>query len=146
MDTTEHDLKLLSIGYYIQAGIAGFYSLFVLAYASFLGTIFRVVSRKLEEKGQQGIPPVFVSLAATVIGIVLILVIVYTLCLFLAGQWIVRHRNRLFIYVIGAITCLAIPYGTVLGIFTFMVMQRPTAQMLFGGSPVRQPVPPPIPG
>ncbi len=131
MDTTPHDLKLLSAGYYIQGGIVGFYSLIILGYASFLGTLLPEISRSVEQHGHRGIPVGVMSIVSALIGIVALVSIGYTICLFLAGYWMARYRNLTFLYVVAAVTCLAVPYGTVLGIFTFMVMQRGSAQQLF---------------
>jgi hypothetical protein len=44
----------------------------------------------------------------------------------------------------AALSCLAIPYGTVLGIFTFMVLQRPAARAIFGQTQAPPPLPPTI--
>lgn len=141
MDTTEHDLKLLSIGYYIQAGIVGFYSLMMLAYMSFIGTILTAVARDAQQHGRPAIPPGIISLVSVIAAIALILCVAYAVCHFLAGYWIRRHRNWVFVYVVAALACLGIPYGTVLGIFTFMVMQRSAAQRLFGRPVFIPPIP-----
>jgi len=141
MDTTAHDLKLLSIGYYIEAGIIGFYSLLVLGYAGFLSFFLTAASREAERRGQGGLPPGIASILTAVIGVLFVLLIAYAICLFLTGYWIARCRDRIFIYVMAALTCLGIPYGTVLGIFTFITMQRPTARQLFSRGTLTSPVP-----
>jgi hypothetical protein len=41
--------------------------------------------------------------------------------------------------VIAGINCIFIPYGTLLGVATFMVLVRPSVQALFAA------VPPPLP-
>lgn len=141
MDTTAHDLKLLSIGYYIQAGIIGFYSLLVLGYAGFLSFFLTAASNEAERRGQGGLPPGFASILTAVIGVLLVLLIAYAVCMFLTGYWVARYRNRIFIYVMAALTCLGIPYGTVLGVFTFIAMQRPTARQLFSRNALPSPIP-----
>ncbi|MBV9303434.1 MAG: hypothetical protein JOY62_15825 [Acidobacteriaceae bacterium] len=142
MDTTAHDLKLLTIGYYIQGGIIGFYSLLVLGYFGFLATFLSELSKTNAERGV-AIPPAIIPIISVVIGIAVLIAIAWTGCLFLAGYWLARRTNKVFIYVIAALSCLAIPYGTVLGVFTFMVMQRPAAQEIFRRQSAR--IGPPLP-
>lgn len=145
---TAHDLRLLSIGYYIQASIAAFYALMLLGYSAFIG-VFLANLPNLSQQGSppQNIPPAVLSILSVVLAIVIGIVCAYTACLFLAGFWLRRLRNMLFIQIIAAFNCLGVPYGTVLGIFTFMVLQRPSAKQLFagGGMPPPIPGPPPIP-
>jgi hypothetical protein len=137
-DITAHDLRLLSVGYYIQAGIAAFYTLIVLGYFVFLGAMLSIASAN-NDTGQN-IPPAFLTLMSTVLAIILLFACLYTVALFLAAQWLRRSRNMLFIQVVAALSCLAIPYGTLLGIFTFMVLLRPSAKLFFSNTPLSPPI------
>jgi ABC-type branched-subunit amino acid transport system permease subunit len=140
---TAHDLRLLSIGYYIQAGIAGFYTLMMLGYSAFATVLFANINKMAGQANQQEIPPALLSIISILLAVVLGVCCAYTLCMFLAGYWLRHRRNKLFIQVLAAFNCLAIPYGTVLGIFTFMVLQRPSAKQLFAEPGA--PPPPPLP-
>lgn len=144
---TAHDLRLLSIGYYIQAGIAAFYTLMLLGYSAFLSTLLVNLGRISQQTNQQPIPAAVLSILSIVLAVIIGIACAYTACLFIAGFWLRRLRNLLFIQIIAALNCLAIPYGTVLGIFTFMVLQRPSTKQLFsaGGMPPPVPAPPPLP-
>ncbi len=130
---TAHDLRLLSAGYYIQAGIAAFYTLMLLGYLSFVGVVLGNLAR-LSSEGKQPIPqlpPAVLSIVTAVLAVLVGIACAYTACLFIAAYWLRRLRNMLFIQIMAALNCFAIPYGTVLGIFTFMVLQRPSAKQLF---------------
>jgi hypothetical protein len=146
---TAHDLRLLSIGYYIQGGIAGVYTLLILGYSAFATALLANINKMAGQSNQQEIPPALFSIISILLVIVLGLCCVYTVCMFLAGYWLPRFRNRVFIQIIGALNCLAIPYGTILGIFTLMVLQRPSARQFFaagtGAPPVVPTPPPPVP-
>jgi hypothetical protein len=50
---TAHDLRLLSMGYYIQAGIAAFYTLMLVGYSTFLGVLLTNLARLSEQGSQQ---------------------------------------------------------------------------------------------
>ena len=142
MDTTEHDLRLLSIGYYIQGGILMFYALLALFYLTFMGAILSQVINAAEKDGRNQIPPGVVEGILTVFGVVVVIIIAGSLCLLYSGLALRNHKHRTFVLVMAALSCLAIPYGTLLGIFTFMVLQRPAAKVMFGQMPMQ---PPPLP-
>ena len=59
-----------------------------------------------------------------------------------AGRCVQKRQHRTFIYVMAGLNCPLIPWGTLLGIATFILPQTPVAQREFGllddGS-VRQP-------
>lgn len=135
MDTTEHDLKLLSIGYFIQGGIAAFYSLLALCYVGFMSFVFTAIESAAERNGQNQIPPGLMPLIGAILMAVLVVSIVYAVCLLFAGYWLRQKTHRTFLLVAATLSCLAVPYGTVLGIFTFMVLQRPVARAMFGETP-----------
>ena len=50
---------------------------------------------------------------------------------FLAGLYLKKRKNRTFIMVVAGINCLQIPFGTVLGVFTIVVLSRPAVTNLF---------------
>lgn len=52
----------------------------------------------------------------------------------MSARDLMRHRRRTFCIVIAAIHCINIPLGTVLGIFTIMILNKPEAKALFGRS------------
>lgn len=54
------------------------------------------------------------------------------LCNFLSGWFLARRKNRMFSLVIGCLDCLLIPFGTVLGVFTIVVLSRESVRFLYG--------------
>lgn len=124
-----HDLKALSIGHYIQGGIMAFYSLVALAYGAFVATIVT----KVGAAGQQQLPDGILAILSIVFSAVLFASALYTLCIFLAARWLGRRQHILFIQIVSGLNCLFIPYGTVLGVFTLVVLARPQAKLLFSG-------------
>jgi hypothetical protein len=140
-EITAHDLRLLSIGFYIQAGIAAFYTIILLGYAGFVTAMASGIAKSANDSGQN-VPPWLLPLISIVSVMLLLLAALYSIGLFLAGLWLRRFRNLLFIQVVAALNCIAIPYGTVLSIFTFLVLQRPSAKQFFSRPPLAPPVPP----
>lgn len=52
-------------------------------------------------------------------------------CLLLAGRRLKQHRSYTFCLVIAALSCAIVPLGTVLGVFTIIVLMRPSVKTLF---------------
>ncbi len=52
-----------------------------------------------------------------------------------------QRKSRTFCLVVAAISCLEVPYGTILGVFTFLVLERPSVARLFGANPLPRPAP-----
>lgn len=53
------------------------------------------------------------------------------ICTFLSGRFIARRRRRMFSFVLAAILCAFPPFGTVLGVFTLIVLNRDSVQRLY---------------
>jgi uncharacterized membrane protein YhaH (DUF805 family) len=124
----EDNLRLLSIGYFIVAGLNAFASLLLFLYLLFFSFIFTQIAKSAGEVA-------FPSSIGWVIGIVGVLVVLlvvgFTVLQFLTAMRLRDRKSRTFCLVMAAITCLGIPYGTFLGVCTFLVLLRPTVQRSF---------------
>jgi len=129
----EEHLKLLSLGYMISAGFAAFFACFGLLYV-FIGIIMSVAfSHAPATTGKPGqLPPAFVGWIFVGIGVVLfILAIGVAIAKFWAGRCVKQRRSRVYCMVIAGLSCLEFPYGTALGVFSFIVLGRPSVAKLF---------------
>lgn len=132
----EEHLRLLSIGYYISAGISAFFSLFGLMYM-FMGVMMGAILSSAVKAGQHadGMPP---QMAGWMFGIFGGLFFLFgagmAIAKFLTGKYLRQRRSRTFCQVVAGITCLSIPFGTALGVATFMVLGKPSVQNLFNRS------------
>ena len=129
----EEHLKLLSLGYMVSAGITAFFSLFGLMYV-FMGimmsSFFSHMSETAANAGEQ--PPAFIGLVFACIGLAIFLcMIAMAVAKFLVARYIKRRKSRIFCMVVAGISCLEIPYGTFLGILTFVVLERASVARLF---------------
>ncbi len=129
----EEHLKLLSLGYMVSAGITAFFSLFGLMYV-FMGmmmsSFFFHMSETAANAGEQ--PPAFIGLVFACIGLAIFLcMIAMAVAKFLVARYIKRRRSRIFCMIVAGISCLEIPYGTLLGVLTLIVLGRPSVTELF---------------
>ena len=124
---TEH-LRLLTLFHYIQGGIWALTSCIFIVYI-FMGLALTFGS--FATHGHNG-PPAAIGLIFTVIGTVaVVLGWSWSALTIYAGRCLAQRKHHLFCLVIGGISCIFLPYGTILGIFTIMVLQRPAVQAMF---------------
>jgi hypothetical protein len=55
----------------------------------------------------------------------------FAFCMILAGRSLAARRRYTFCIVMAAIGCLFMPFGTVLGVFSVIVLLRPSVKELF---------------
>jgi hypothetical protein len=128
----EH-LKLLSLGYLISAATTAFFSIFGLMYMM-MGIFMSALFSHQKEVGTnaQQAPPAFMGWFIAAMGLAVFL---FTVSLaaakFRTALCIKRRRSRTFCMVVAGISCLGVPYGTALGVFSFIVLGRDSVARMF---------------
>lgn len=121
----EH-LRLLRIGYLVSGFANLLWVFFPLIYVA-IGIMIFFIGLFSRNHGGDDAAPAFVGLIFAGIGGTIAVIIACMAALKLFTAKALRTRtHRVLCLVTAGISCLAIPYGTLLGIFTFMVLQRPT--------------------
>lgn len=129
MDDDLHYLKLLSIFHYILGGLAALFTFFPVIYVV-LGILAVCVPETLESQGEA--VPLVVGWVFIIIGTVFVVLgLAFAFCVILAGRYLARQVHYMFCMVIGALECLFMPFGTVLGIFTIVVLAKPSVKKRF---------------
>jgi len=133
----EEHLRLLSIFHYVVAGLSALFSLFPLLYVG-MGAL--IVCGKLD--GPHADPtPRIMGWVVLGIGVVFFLMgIGFVVCVALAGRYLSRRRHYTYCFTMGAVDCIFMPFGTILGVFTIIVLQREAVRRLFGLAPFSPPV------
>jgi hypothetical protein len=122
MNQDAEHLRLLSIFHYVVAGVAAFCSFFPLIY-TVVGFVFVALSHH---------PPAALGWAFVGVGIFLFLLgAVFALVLAFAGRSLSRRRHYWYAFVVACIECIFIPFGTILGVFTIIVLSRESVKTLF---------------
>ncbi len=129
MTNDEQNLNLLSIFHYIVAGLTALFSCFFLIHIA-IG--IAILCGALEGKDE---PPRFVGLLFIIIPSMLIIAS-WTLAGFMiaAGVKLKRHTSRMFCLVIAGIECIIMPFGTILGVFTIVMLMKDSVKALFESS------------
>ena len=131
MNQDEEHLRLLAIFHYVVAGLAALFSFFPLLYTT-VGAIFIFAARHGTPKPGEELPPEFLGWIFVVLGLLLFLLgIAMAICILIAGRSLSSHKHYTFALVIACIECLFIPFGTILGVFTIIVLSRQSVRGLF---------------
>jgi hypothetical protein len=80
----------------------------------------------------QGPPVVMFRVFAAVLGLFILLGWTFGALTIYAGRCVQKRERRLFIYVMAGLNCALIPWGTLLGVSTFIILQTPIARREFG--------------
>jgi hypothetical protein len=131
MSQDREHLQLLAIFHYVVAGLAALFSFFPLLYTT-VGVIFIFAARHGTAKPGEDLPPEFLGWIFAVLGLVLFLIgIAMAICVLITGRSIALRKRYSFVLVIACIECLFIPFGTILGVFTIVVLSRESVKALF---------------
>ncbi len=132
MDENLQHLKLLSIFHYVVGGLAAFFACMPILHL-ILG-IALIVASKNAGGGNETPPEIMGWIFAFLGGACIVLGWTFAACVITAGRFLARRERYLFCLVMGCIECIFMPLGTVLGIFTIVVLSRPAVKELFDGA------------
>jgi hypothetical protein len=135
-DRDREHLKLLSIFYYVLGGLSALGALVPIIH---LVIGIGLLTAALD--GSHGGPPAFFGAFFIIIALFVMLTSAVTAVLeFLEGWFLSQHRHHTFCVVVAAISCIGVPLGTILGVFTLIVLMRPSVKGGFGAAPAVGPV------
>ena len=124
----EH-LKLLSIFHYVVAALA-----FLVACIPLLHFVLGLSLAAGWLPDTSGDPTARVAGVVFMIfsGGVILLGWAYAIATAFAGSFLGARKHYTYCLVIAGLSCLFMPFGTVLGVFTIIVLVRPSVRALFG--------------
>jgi hypothetical protein len=145
-------LRLLALGFYVKGAVgAVFISFLLLHFSMFLGFSFipesawnqppksvtttqssSVLPSPSPRPINQGPPVIMFRIIAAVIGVIILLGWTFGALTIYAGRCIHQRTHRVFILVMAGLNCALIPWGTLLGVATFTLLQSPAGQREFG--------------
>ena len=131
-ETSQKDLdhlRYIELGHYVLAGIVTLFSMIPLLHV-FMGVM---ITTGAFDDGANEMPfPVGFGMLFIVIGAASI---IFGLCwaalIVLAARSIKQRKRHTFCLVVAGVTCLMAPLGTVLGVFSIIVLVRDSVKELF---------------
>src|SRR5678816_4322795 len=135
MNEDREHLRLLSIFHWIVAGLAALSALFPIVHL-LIGVSMVSGGMSPEFKsGRNDFPVEVVGWFFIVFACIWMLCgFTLALCLASAARFLADHRRRTFCIVVAAVTCVFFPFGTALGVFTLIVLNRNSVRELFAAS------------
>ena len=130
MNKDAENLRLLSVFHYVVGGLTGLFALIPIIHLV-IGLFFILSPETFGPNPAQQPPPfigwlfVIIACFAIVLGMTLAALIVT------AGRFLGRRRHYTFCLVIACFECLMMPFGTILGVFTIVVLMRDSVKPLF---------------
>lgn len=58
-------------------------------------------------------------------------ILTFIICNILSAGWLKKRKNRTFSLITAGLNCCVFPFGTVLGVFSFIVLSRQTVKMSY---------------
>jgi hypothetical protein len=130
MNKDQEHLRLLSIFHYVLGGMTALFT--CIPCFNFPAAIVSVKGPFPVLPGEEG-PATLLRWVFIFMAIALILVgWTLAVALLVAGRFLARRTRYMYCLVVAAIECLFLmPVGTVLGVFTIIVLSRPSVKALF---------------
>lgn len=126
----EEHVRLLAIFYFISGGFTSFFGFFSLMYVA-MGAM-ALLAPGMEAQSGEAFGARSIGALFTAIGLGFFIgAQVFAAGKILTGYWLMKRRRRVPCLVVAGLTCLGIPYGTILGVFTFVVLLRDSVRELF---------------
>lgn len=129
MNDDREYLRLLSIFHYVVGGLAALFACFPIIYIA-VGVLALYAPGTMDAEGEA--MPAFFGWIFIVIGAGLMLLgWAFAVFAIITGRYLARQVHYLFCMVMAAIECMFMPFGTVLGVFTIIVLAKPSVKKMF---------------
>lgn len=135
MDTENNHLNILSTFHYVFAGISGLSACFpifhlIMGLSMLFGNYFP------DDLGaEMPFPFEMFGLMFTIIPAAIIFIgWVFAIALAISGYFLSQRRHYLFCLIMAGISCVFMPFGTILGVFTIVVLMKEDVKELFSNT------------
>lgn len=126
MNEDVKNLDLLSIFHYILGGITALFSCIPIIHLSLGVAILRGVFG-----GKNPPPQAFGWLFVILGGTFVLCGWALAVAMIIAGSKLKRKRSYTYCIVIAALECMMMPFGTVLGVFTIIILMKESVKEIF---------------
>ncbi len=135
MNNDDQNLRLLSIFHYVVAGIGALFACIPLIHVA-LGLAMVFSPAIMNDGGKSQPPPAFLGWFFVAFGGMFVLCgWAAAVCTAISGRFLARRSHRTFSLVVAALLCMFMPFGTVLGVFTIVVLSQDSVKRLYEASP-----------
>lgn len=127
----EEHLRLLYIFHYVLAALYALFALFPIIHVV-IGIGILTNPESFQGDNSEPFDASLIGLVFIVIGgLIILLGLLHAGLTAWSGRCMQLRKWRTFSLVVAGLNCLAIPFGTVLGVFTIVVLERPGVRALY---------------
>jgi hypothetical protein len=124
-------LRILSICHYVVAGMQALFGCTPIFH--FLAGAFMLFGPGLSGKSGNGGAAIVGGFFMTFAGLWMLVCWTLATCVVIAGRNLIERKHHMFCLVVaGVMAAMCIPLGTALGVFTIIVLVRPSVKQAFG--------------
>ena len=135
MDSDFEHLRLLSIFHYVVAGLTALFGCFPVFHIVFGLWIALSPESLNDNKGEP--PPAMFGWFFAFAGVTAMAAMwTFATLLFVTGRCLTLRKRYMFCLVMAALECCCQPFGTVLGLFTIIVLMRESVKKLFAANAI----------
>jgi hypothetical protein len=132
VDRDAEHIRILSICWYIASGMAALFGCLPILYVVLGLMVIIAPGAFAGGRGAGPPPPAFMGWMFVVMGGIFLLFLWGSAVIgFLTARALPKRKALMVCYVASALACMQIPVGTVLGIFTIIVLSRPGVRASF---------------
>jgi uncharacterized membrane protein len=126
MTQDEQNLDVLGIFHYVVGAVTALFACFSVIH---LVIGIAMISGKL---GGNNPPPAAIGwLFVILTGVFISLGWILSAVMILTGRYLRQRRRRMFCFIVACVECMMMPFGTVLGIFTIIHLNKEPVRELF---------------
>ena len=129
----EEHLRLLALFHYVFGGLGVAFSLLGVIWTIVMATMFASFPPAAEGTAEEAarqfkMMPAFMM---AFFGVMAAFGVVYGILQIVSGRCLARRRARLFTLIVALPGLIFLPYGTLLSVFTFVVLERASVERLY---------------
>jgi hypothetical protein len=127
-------LRVLAICHYITAGLTLLMSGFIPLHYAIMKMVItspEMMKPKLGQPAMPFDPAEFFAIFQWFYVIAALFMLSAVILTAISGRFIQRRVNRLFSLIVAGFMCMFFPFGTALGVFTFIVLTRESVRRLY---------------
>ncbi|MGO1073032.1 hypothetical protein [Lysobacter sp. CA199] len=126
-------LRVLGIFYYIFAGLNVLSVVFVAFFVTLAASTSAMAPAVAESSAGLPATDKFLVIMLPIFVLVGLFSLLVGVLQFMTARRLRDRRGSGFCQIVAGLTCLSVPFGTVVGVFTFIVLARPSVKALFNG-------------
>ena len=131
--TDNEHLRLLSIFHYVVSGLAALFACFPIFHLV-IGLFFIFAPQNFGP-GNNQLPALMGWFFVGFASVLILLGWTFAVFVLIAGRFIAYRKHYTFCFVMACVECLFLPFGTCLGVFTILVLNRAAVRELFNTRP-----------